>query len=484
MITQRALQSYSGTEMYTAEIARALKARGHEVAVFCPLPGKIGNLITPSGITVNERLEDVPFRPEVIHGHHHLPLMAALAHFSRTPAVHLWHGARPWVEQVPRHPRIARHIVTSERMAPRIQAEFGVPANLVRTVPNFVDTGRYSHVRDPSARPLRAVLFGQGGFFPAELSVLEKACADNGLTLDKVGYAYGNPRPRPEYFLPDYDIAFAIGRSALEALASGCAVIPIVPQLAGHRITAETLREWSACNFSPRYYTSADRFDSAWLARQLADWDPDDVAQVTAEVRRVYTLERGIDQLEALYDEAIALPGSGIDAVSGYASYLGWMAREADALWAQTITDRQGIETLRSENKRLKAELQARTKPPPIARPFGPPAPLPSPVGGRNAPRLTIGLEAARRARIEASGLFDAVWYRRCYPDAIGQGTDPLAHYLNDGWREGRSPSAFFDSNAYLTANPELMGQTVSPLEHYLSKLDALGAALRQEPGL
>ncbi|WP_425098357.1 glycosyltransferase [Tropicibacter sp. S64] len=467
-MTQRALQSFSGTEMYTAEIARALKARGHEVAVYCPLPGKIANLITPSGIPVKDRLESLPFMPEVIHGHHHLPLMAALAHFDKAPAIHVWHGTRPWVEQVPRHPRIIRYVVTSARMAPRVTAEFGVGADRVRVVPNFVDTLRYSHVRSVAARPTRAVLFGQSGFYAHELAMLEKACTQNGLTLDKVGYAYGNPRPRPEYFLPDYDIAFAVGRSALEAMASGCAVIPIVPQLAGQRITAATLESWAASNYSPRYFTGADRFDTEWMARQLAAWDAADIAEVTAQVRRGNTLERGIDQFEALYGEAIREPRPA-GGPSDYAGYLAWMTKEADALWLAGETHRTEMETMRRENARLTAEL---------ARLAPQSAPAPVPVPDQTAPLSES--EAALHERIRASGLFDPAWYRQTYADVARSGQDPLTHYLRSGWTEGRNPSAYFDGPAYLAANPDLLGRQVSPLEHYLGKLERLTATLRQ----
>ncbi len=453
--------------MYTAEIARALKARGHEVEIFCPLPGKIANLITPSGISVCDRLSDLPFVPEVIHGHHHLPLMAALARFEHTPAIHLWHGTRPWVERVPDHPRIKRYVVTSDRMAPRLRAEFGIAEDRVRSLPNFVDTERYSHVREVAKTPGRAVLFGQSGFYPHELEMLEQACADNGLALDKVGYAYGNPRPRPEYFLPDYDIAFAVGRSALEAMASGCAVIPIVPQLAGARITEDSLETWAASNYSPRYFTGADRFDSAWMAQQLQSWDPEDIAAVTQQVRQDFTLERAIDRLERLYEEAVQAP---YDAGSqaAFASYLEWMAREADGLWAQTATAQNELDKLRAENARLKAQDV-------------PPGPLPDAIEPVAKAQLSQSArsDAARRARIEASGLFDPGWYRRTYEDVAASGVDPLVHYMQIGWSEGRSPSAYFDGRAYLDTHPDLEAEQITPLEHYLSRIDALTNSLR-----
>lgn len=42
------------------------------------------------------------------------------------------------------------------------------------------------------------------------------------------------------------------------------------------------------------------------------------------------------------------------------------------------------------------------------------------------------------------SGLFDSEWYLRVYSDVRQAGVDPLHHYLFQGWKEGRLPSAWF----------------------------------------
>lgn len=332
LITQRELKNFGGSEFFAIEVARALKNRGREVAIYCPAPGKLANIVTPSGIPVCETPAEVPFTPDVIHGQHHLPTMAALAHFPDTPAIYCWHGARPWVERPPVHPRIRFHVVTSQRMAPRLATETAIPEDRIITIPNFVDLERFSRVRKTSARPTRAVLYGQSGFYPAELELLEKACADHAIALDKVGYAYGNPRPRPEYFLPDYDIAFAIGRSAIEAAASGCAVIPVVPQLAGSLVVPDTLDDWAASNFSPRYFTSASVMDSDWLSQQLAHFDQEKVREVTQLVRSRFPISLAINAFESLYRRArTAEPAEGSGTEFGL--YLTTMAHEVDGMW-------------------------------------------------------------------------------------------------------------------------------------------------------
>lgn len=334
LITQRELKNFGGSEFFAIEVARALRARGREVAIYCPAPGKLANIVTPSGIPVCETPDQVPFVPDIIHGQHHLPTMAALAHFPNTPAIYCWHGARPWVEQPPVHPRIRFHVVTSERMGPRLATEKGIPQDRIVTIPNFIDPERFSRVRTSAGTPTRAVLYGQSGFHAAELAQLEDACHANGIALDKVGYAYGNPRPRPEYFLPDYDIVFAIGRCALEALACGCAVIPIVPQLAGYLITEENFAHWSASNFSPRYFTSAQITDADWLRDQLEQISEESLLAVMNHVRMHHTIGPAVDVFEAVYQQATqvdAPAGSGDE----FDLYLSGMAKEIDAMWGE-----------------------------------------------------------------------------------------------------------------------------------------------------
>ncbi|WP_304165610.1 hypothetical protein [Phenylobacterium aquaticum] len=65
------------------------------------------------------------------------------------------------------------------------------------------------------------------------------------------------------------------------------------------------------------------------------------------------------------------------------------------------------------------------------------------------------------------STAFDATFYRLVYPDIAQAGIEPLRHYADAGWREGRDPTAWFSTRAYRDANPDL-GE-VDPFHHYLT---------------
>jgi hypothetical protein len=48
------------------------------------------------------------------------------------------------------------------------------------------------------------------------------------------------------------------------------------------------------------------------------------------------------------------------------------------------------------------------------------------------------------------------------------QSPNPLGHYWDLGWREGRDPSVGFDALKYLAGNPDVAAAHVNPLEHFL----------------
>ena len=69
---------------------------------------------------------------------------------------------------------------------------------------------------------------------------------------------------------------------------------------------------------------------------------------------------------------------------------------------------------------------------------------------------------------MDARGLFDADWYIWQRPDIQAAGVDPLAHYMEHGWREGTRPHPLFDPAHYLAQDPGTGG--AEPLDHYLSE--------------
>lgn len=349
LMTQRTLVRVGGSQLAAAEISRALAERGHEVTVYSPRIGDLTVLLWSGKVATAATLAEIAWTPDIIHGQHHLPAMAALARFPGVPAIYYCHG-RPWVEAAPLHPAIRRYVMMCGWLADSAATEFGLPADAVAVLPNFVNTARFSELRLPAATPSKALLFGDPGVPREELKRLAEACGALGLQFDVLRDKSGEKRP--EIVLPDYDIVFAIGRCAIEAMASGCAVIPVIPEQAGELVTPENFDRWSYSNFSPRYFTSGAQIGTDWLRRQLEQYDPAGVAAVTHRVRQERTLDGAVDRLEAIYREALAAPAIASD--TAFAPYLEKLATDVDGMW----NDNQRLGTLKTRVAHLEKALQ------------------------------------------------------------------------------------------------------------------------------
>lgn len=63
---------------------------------------------------------------------------------------------------------------------------------------------------------------------------------------------------------------------------------------------------------------------------------------------------------------------------------------------------------------------------------------------------------------------FDAKYYRKFCPDVARAGIDPLSHFLDYGWHEGRDPNASFSVKQYLETNVDVARAEINPFYHYL----------------
>ncbi|MDE2240547.1 MAG: hypothetical protein KGJ73_11565, partial [Rhodospirillales bacterium] len=76
---------------------------------------------------------------------------------------------------------------------------------------------------------------------------------------------------------------------------------------------------------------------------------------------------------------------------------------------------------------------------------------------------------------IRHSGLFLADWYLHQYPQAAAEGTDGIAHFCRDGWREGALPNPYFHPQWYLTRYPDVAANGGNALLHFITAGEAEG---------
>lgn len=77
-------------------------------------------------------------------------------------------------------------------------------------------------------------------------------------------------------------------------------------------------------------------------------------------------------------------------------------------------------------------------------------------------------ITASQIEEIRHSEIFDAAFYRASYKDIRISNMDPLTHYVQYGYREGRAPNVLFDTAFYLAQRPELRLGQDNILLHYL----------------
>lgn len=69
---------------------------------------------------------------------------------------------------------------------------------------------------------------------------------------------------------------------------------------------------------------------------------------------------------------------------------------------------------------------------------------------------------------VKKSRLFDENYYITQYPDVQRADINPLMHFVNTGWKEGRNPSAFFDTTFYLETYDDVKKAGINPLVHFI----------------
>lgn len=304
LMTNHSLRAHGGSESFVADVSTALRRLGHELAVFSVEGGPMAERLAAAGIVVVNDPRDCPFRPDVIHGQHHLETMAALCAWPGTPAIYLAHGAAPWEERPPCHPRIVRYLGTSPRFGPWIADKCGVSAESVGVVPNFFDPRRFVTVRPPIRCPGRALVFhnaieADGAVF----SAISEACQAENWSVEGIGTSFGRTIDSPERVLPDYDLVFAGGRSAIEAMACGCAVVPVTRTTLGTLIRPDNFEAQQEVNFCAETTDPAPSVES--VRAILTTVNPEDTALVTRKIREEATLDAAVEHLVEIYQSAV-----------------------------------------------------------------------------------------------------------------------------------------------------------------------------------
>ncbi|MCA1632584.1 MAG: glycosyltransferase [Acidobacteria bacterium] len=303
LLTNSTLDLRTGTELYVRDLALGLLRRGHTPVAYSTRVGKVGRELRRATVPVVEDLRRVASPPDIIHGQHHAETMTALLHFRNAPAVFFCHGWLPPEEAPPLFPRILRYVAVDDTCRDRLVCEHGIAEESVRVQLNFVDLERFPPRPPLPPRPRRALVFSNYANEATHLPAVREACARARLALDVMGHRSGQPCDEPEKFLGRYDLVFAKGRSALEALAVGAAVVICDEAGSGPLVTSEEVARLRRLNFGIR--ALREEVSAGALASQIARYDAADAAQVSRWIRERAGLEDALDEIVALYQEVL-----------------------------------------------------------------------------------------------------------------------------------------------------------------------------------
>jgi hypothetical protein len=299
LIATYAATSISGSDLYTRDLALALLRRGWQPVIFATVLGRIAQELRQATIPVTDDITSIAAVPDVIHGHHHLETLTALARFPGVPALFVCHDGVTWHSTPPRTPRIGQYIAVDRNCRDRMVLEHLI-AN-VRLLPNAVDLERFIRRPPLPQRPTRALVFNNAASPKSFASTIKDVCSRRGIALDVVGLAAGSATDRPEESLSQYDIVFAKARCALEAAATGAAVIVCDELGMAGMITTHDLDAMRELNFGMRLLQRP--VTEATIGAEIDRYDAGDAAKVTDAIRATAGIDHLAEQFIEIYDD-------------------------------------------------------------------------------------------------------------------------------------------------------------------------------------
>jgi hypothetical protein len=308
-LSNRSLRRRAGTELWVSDVARYLTRCGAEVIVYSPDLGPVSDELSESGITVSSSAAEVrAFSPDICFLHHFKETGTLVSYLAGTATkiVNMSHGPLPRAE-LPIPGGVAQYFATSITVKTMISLLTDADWNSIRILPNFFDETRFRDVRVSDGGS--AALLYSNKASKKQIDALQGELALNGYAFRIAGQK-STLVDCPEEVLPQYDLVFAVGRSAIEALASGCAVILWDRGVVGPLVTPQNFWQCVCANFALTsmqlpYCMPGDTLSERWLQAQLAEISSGRSSELTQMVRKYLSLDNVGRQIQAVCNDAL-----------------------------------------------------------------------------------------------------------------------------------------------------------------------------------
>ena len=303
LIAGHSLSEIGGVQSYERDLASWLLAGGHSPVVYATELGDAARQLDALTVPVVDDLSTVTAPIDIIHGDSVIETMAALLHFSTTPAIFVCHGWENIGRVTPRFPRILRYVAVDDTCADRLLTRAGIAPERISVLLNAVDVGAFRQRELLPARPRRAVVFGNLAHELTFLPAIRAACRRAAIELDVVGASAGTAVAHPGSILGRYDLAFAKAKCAMEAMACGLAVILCSEAGVGGMVRSADFDRLRRLNFGIRALQRP--LSAETLLAELALYDAADARAVSDRIRRTASSDDLHASLLATYETVI-----------------------------------------------------------------------------------------------------------------------------------------------------------------------------------
>jgi hypothetical protein len=281
LITNFELSNRSGTTIFARDLSYYLSSRGHNVAIYSPRCGHFSEEIREAGIEVVERIENLKLKPDIIHGHHNFTLLTALRCLTKTPAVYVCHDFTAWQDEPIYHRNIVKYVAVDKLVQSRIHNALNIPNEKIQIVYNSFSEKRFTQTKRLSKKPLSSLIYCK---HPNIDKVIVPVCTRLGIKVDIAGFGFKKIIAAPENLLYQYDIVFTSAMSAIEALASGAAVIICDGRGAFGMVSQSNYRYLQEYNFGLK--TLQSDLTSHFIENNINKYNSEDAELVSKIVRQ------------------------------------------------------------------------------------------------------------------------------------------------------------------------------------------------------
>lgn len=301
LLVNHTLAYYAGSETFTYALALELTRLGHDVTCFSPRLGKVAQRLAEQGIPVVGDLADGPDYVDIIHSHHRHESLLAFARYPDTPMILVCHGVLPWQEQpLKARLNIHRYVAVSEEIRDHLIQDHEIAAGDIVILRNGVDLERFECRVSIAPRPRRALVLSN--YMPdSQREIVRRVCDRFGIEVKAIGRSRSIWNVEEE--INGADLVFALGRSALEAMA--CKRVVIVYDYNGGDglVTPGRFDLLRRRNFSGR--TFAKLYTEDELADEILGYDPAIAEELYVSIEAEHDVRRMARQYTALYAEVL-----------------------------------------------------------------------------------------------------------------------------------------------------------------------------------